>query len=92
MTDLPISTADVSKEVKIRMGKDGQSAIPTTTVMKQFDKMVKKHGDKPALHQKVLKAVRQRIKNYLYSIIAGLIRGISESTTAFITSRYYSDS
>ena len=57
MTDLPISTADVTKEVKIRMGKKGQSAIPTTTVMKKFDAMVKKHGDKPALHQKVLKAV-----------------------------------
>jgi hypothetical protein len=62
MSDLPISTADVSKEVKIRMGKDGQSAIPTTTVMKKFDAMVKKHGDKPALHQKVLKAVRQRME------------------------------
>jgi hypothetical protein len=79
MTDLPISTADVSKEVKIRMGKEGQSAIPTTTVMKKFDAMVKKHGDKPALHQKVLKAVRQRIKDCLYSIITDLIRAVSGS-------------
>jgi long-chain-fatty-acid--CoA ligase ACSBG len=55
MTDLPISTADVSKEVKIRMGKEGQSALPPTTVMKKFDAVVKKHGDKPAFHQKVLK-------------------------------------
>jgi hypothetical protein len=69
MTDLPISTADVAKEVKIRMGKEGQSAIPTTTVIKNFDNIVKKYGDKPALHQKVLKAVRQRIKDRLYKFI-----------------------
>ena len=56
-SNLPISTADVTVEVNVRMGKEGQSAIPTTTVMKKFDAMVKKHGDKPALHQKVLKAV-----------------------------------
>jgi hypothetical protein len=59
MTDLPISTADVSKEVKIRMGKEGQSALPPTTVMQNFDAVVKKHGDKPAFHQKVLKPVRK---------------------------------
>jgi hypothetical protein len=63
MTDLPISTADVSKEVKIRMGKEGQSAIPTTTVIKNFDAIVKKYGDKPALHQKVLKAVSNEAKD-----------------------------
>jgi hypothetical protein len=85
MTDLPISSADVCKEVKIRMGTEGQSSIPATTVMKKFDAMVKKHGDKPALHQKVLKAVRQRIKNYLYSIIADLIRAVSGSRNASIT-------
>jgi hypothetical protein len=70
MTDLPISTADVTKEVKIRMGKKGQSAIPATTVMKKFDAMVKKHGDKPALHQKVLKAVRQKNEERFYNFIA----------------------
>jgi hypothetical protein len=62
MTDLPISTADLAKEVKIRIDMEGQSAIPATTVMKKFDAIVKKYGDKPALHQKVLKAVRQRIR------------------------------
>jgi hypothetical protein len=73
MTDLPISTADVSKEVKIRMGKEGQSAIPATTVMKKFDAMVKKHGDKPALHQKVLKAVRKAKDQGLSLSIASLL-------------------
>ncbi len=63
MADLPISTADVAKEVKIRMGKEGQSAIPTTTVIKNFDAIVKKYGDKPALHQKVLKAVSNEAKD-----------------------------
>jgi len=56
MAELPISTADVSQEVKIRMGESGQAALPPTTVMIKFDSIVEKYGDQPALHQKVLKA------------------------------------
>lgn len=73
-SNLPISTADVTVEVNVRMGKEGQSAIPTTTVMKKFDAMVKKHGDKPALHQKVLKAVsKAKDRGLPLSIVSLLI-------------------
>jgi hypothetical protein len=34
-------------------------------VMKKFDAVVKKHGDKPAFHQKVLKPVSNRFKGCL---------------------------
>jgi hypothetical protein len=55
--ELPLSTSNVKQEVKIRMGKDGQAANPARTVMQNFDDTVKNHGDKPALHQKVMKPV-----------------------------------
>ena len=57
MAPLPLSTSDVKQEVRIRMGTEGQSAIPATTVMAGFDKTVAKMGDKPALHQKDMKTV-----------------------------------
>ena len=52
--NLPISTSDVKQEVRIRMGKDGQSAISTKTVMLSFDDIVKSKGSKPALYQKAV--------------------------------------
>lgn len=52
MAELPLATADVTQEVKVRMGTEGQAALPPTTVMKKFDTMVEKFGDLPALHQK----------------------------------------
>ena len=54
MSALPLSTSDVKQEVAIRMGKEGLAAEAPTTVMKNFDAVVKKHGSKPALHQKVV--------------------------------------
>jgi hypothetical protein len=63
--ELPLSTSNVKQEVKIRMGKDGQAAIPARTVMQNFDEVVKNHGDKPALHQKVMKPVSGTITRML---------------------------
>jgi len=40
------------------LSERGQAALPPTTVMKHWDERVKSMGDKPALHQKVLKDVR----------------------------------
>lgn len=54
---LPLSTADVAQEVRIRLGSSGQAAIPTATVMQHFDERVRLMGDQPALHQKI-RAVR----------------------------------
>jgi hypothetical protein len=51
-TDLPISTSEVTQEVKIRLGKDGQAAIPPKTVMQNFDNVVAKYGNEKALFQK----------------------------------------
>jgi hypothetical protein len=39
----------------IRMGTKGMSAIPAKTVMDNFNEIVQRCGDKPALYQKVLK-------------------------------------
>lgn len=55
MTSLPISTADVKQGVMIRVGTKGMSAIPAKTVMDNFNEIVQRCGDKPALYQKVLK-------------------------------------
>lgn len=53
--DLPLATTDQRAEVKIRMGDKGIAAEPPETVMQMFDRRVKEHGDKPALHQKIVK-------------------------------------
>ena len=52
-TDLPFATSDLRQPVKLRMGKAGYAALRPLTVMQCFDKIVKKYGRKPALHQKV---------------------------------------
>ena len=51
-SNLPISTANVTQAVKIRMGEKGMSAIPARTIMNSFDEIVAKCGDQPALFQK----------------------------------------
>ena len=51
---LPLSTADVTQEVAIRMGKSGWAAKKPITVMQMFDNCVAAHGSKPALHQKIV--------------------------------------
>jgi hypothetical protein len=58
--DLPLSTSDITQEVQIRQlsAAGEQAAIPPTTVMANFDKIVQSMGDKPALHQKVSASVR----------------------------------
>ena len=53
MADLPLYTSDIHQAVKIRMGSDGFSALEPKTVMQYFDEVVAKHGDKPALYEKV---------------------------------------
>jgi hypothetical protein len=58
LPSLPISTADVTEAVKIRMGTKGMSAIPAMTIMDNFNEIVQRCGDKPALYQKVLNEVR----------------------------------
>ena len=57
MSDAPISTSDVKQEVKIRMGEQGQAAIPTKTVMQTFDAIVERLGDEKAFFQKRPKEV-----------------------------------
>ena len=52
--NLPISTANVTQAVKTRMGEKGMSAIPARTIMDNFDEIVAKCGDQPALFQKVI--------------------------------------
>jgi len=52
ITDLPYSTSDKTKLVKIRMGK-GRADILPRTVVTTFNEVVGKFGDEPALHQKV---------------------------------------
>ena len=56
MADLPFATHKKDQPVKIRMG-DGTAGIEAKTVVAAFDKIVQKFGSKPALHQKVIKAV-----------------------------------
>ena len=53
--DLPYATSDVKQEVKIRMLGSGIAAEKPTTVMAKFDEVVKNHGSKPALHQKIVR-------------------------------------
>ena len=55
-SSLPYATADKAQPVRLRMG-DGLAAEEPITIIQQFDKVVAKFGDKPALHQKVLKEV-----------------------------------
>lgn len=50
--NVPISTSDVKVAVKIRMGSEGISALPPTTVMQSFGSICSEHGDRIALHQK----------------------------------------
>jgi hypothetical protein len=53
----PLRTSDVTQEVAIRMGKQGIAAAPAQTVMNFWDDAVKVRGDRPALHQQVVKKV-----------------------------------
>lgn len=54
---LPFSTSKKDEPVRIRMESpdSGFAGIAPTTMVEVFDSVVKKYGDKPALHQKVLK-------------------------------------
>ena len=52
MSSLPLSTSEVSQEVQVRMGKTGLASEKPMTVLQNFDAVVAKHGDKPALYQK----------------------------------------
>ena len=61
-SSLPFSTSRKSDVVRIRMGDEGtMEGIAPKTMVKQFDDIVAKYGDKPALHQKVLKEVSRGI-------------------------------
>ena len=55
---LPLSTADVKQQVRIRMGKEGLAARPTETVFQVFNATVERIPNAPALHQKRPKSVR----------------------------------
>ena len=54
--ELPFRTSKKDQPVKIRMG-DGLAGLEALTSIQQFDAVVAKFGDKPALHQKVLTKV-----------------------------------
>ena len=54
--NLPFSTSDVTAEVAIRKG-EGVAGEEPVTVMQNWDRIVAKHGDRPALHQKVVRRV-----------------------------------
>lgn len=54
----PMYTADVKTEVAIRKGEGEYYNLKELTILESFDNTVKKFGDKPAIHQKVLKEVR----------------------------------
>jgi hypothetical protein len=63
MTDLPLCTSDVKQEVKIRLGKEGQAALPPKTVLQCFDDIVERLGREPALFQKRPIEVRMNVLN-----------------------------
>jgi len=48
-----IFTTDPKVCLDVRMGSTPQSKVPSTTVMARFDDTCSKHGDSPAIHQKV---------------------------------------
>jgi long-chain-fatty-acid--CoA ligase ACSBG len=50
---LPLSTTDIKQGVQIRIGSEGFGALEPKTVMQVFDDVVAKHGERPALYQKV---------------------------------------
>jgi hypothetical protein len=60
-SSLPFSTSVKNQPVKIRMG-EGIAAEEPVTMVQQFDNVVAKYGDKPALHQKVIAKVRLKSK------------------------------
>lgn len=55
--DLPFASSDLTQAVKIRINeeKGGPWAKKPSKVMEEFDTIIYKCGDKPAMHQKVLK-------------------------------------
>lgn len=57
----PTRTSNVKQEVEIRMGKEGMAAAPPQTVMDLWDAAVKDRGDRPALHHKIVKKVKETI-------------------------------
>eukprot|EP00542_Grammatophora_oceanica_P011841 CAMPEP_0194049404 /NCGR_PEP_ID=MMETSP0009_2-20130614/30632_1 /TAXON_ID=210454 /ORGANISM="Grammatophora oceanica, Strain CCMP 410" /LENGTH=680 /DNA_ID=CAMNT_0038695557 /DNA_START=51 /DNA_END=2093 /DNA_ORIENTATION=+ len=69
MTDssLPVSTSDVTQGVRLRLGEKGLAAEKPKTVMQNFDLIVKAHGDKPALHQKVATSPGQDLASVKYT-------------------------
>ena len=59
MSDLPFATSDKRQPVKIRIGPGAEQE--PKTVIQVFDAIVKKYGNKPALHQKIVKPVSTKI-------------------------------
>ena len=58
-------TIDRNGEVKIRTTESGPASEPAKTVMDTFYNIVKKCGDKPALHQKIVPVVSFNFGNNL---------------------------
>ena len=56
LIDLPYSTANKTQPVRLRMG-EGTAGLEAVSIVQAFDTTVAKFGDKPALHQKILKPV-----------------------------------
>ena len=73
-SNLPISTANVTQAVKIRMGETGMSAVPARTIMDNFDEIVAKCGDQPALFQKgIPPAVRATTSMILFVVYYNVV-------------------
>jgi len=76
---LPVSTSDVTQEVRIVKGLGGPSKrgdAEPKTIMENFDKAVSKFGNKPALHQKRIHPVRWCFRHCLLLsfVVAGCAR------------------
>ena len=59
MSDLPFATSDKRQAVKIRLGPGAKQKPRTVT--QNFDDIVKKYPNKPALHQKIVPPVSTKI-------------------------------
>ena len=70
MTTLPIATDKVTQEVQIRMGKEGRAAAEPRTVMENFNAVVARAGDHPALFQKRPALVRMEYTFSFHKILS----------------------
>mmetsp|Transcript_20009 Transcript_20009/g.29243 ORF Transcript_20009/g.29243 Transcript_20009/m.29243 type:complete len:97 (-) Transcript_20009:393-683(-) len=55
----PFATSEKNQPVKIRYG-DGAAARTALTIVEEFNTIVEKNGNLPAIHQKVITQVRTR--------------------------------